>query len=260
MKPWPPINENPKEIFSIHIKIGSFQTDWHAHPKHQFLYSEDGILHLHTEKQRLILPARHGAWIPAHRSHKIYSNSQTLHLHSLYFKKRQDDKRIQQQFHIFPISTLAREMILFTRKWPTEGEMGQLEQSFLETIRLLSIEWFNQTIPLVLPTTEYSPLSEITAYMHTNLANQLQLNHVAAQFGLSGRTLLRLFKKQLGMTFGTYLRVARIIQAIELLTTPNASVTDVAYAVGYKSLSTFSTTFQQLTGVNPRDYLRSLES
>ena len=60
----------------------------------------------------------------------------------------------------------------------------------------------------------------------------------------------------LGMTFGAYLRVARIIKAIELLTDPHASVTEVSLEVGYKSLSSFSRTFQQLTGVTPRDYLR----
>ncbi|MEM7334098.1 MAG: helix-turn-helix transcriptional regulator, partial [Chloroflexota bacterium] len=67
---------------------------------------------------------------------------------------------------------------------------------------------------------------------------------------------LRLFKQELGMTFGSYLRVARIIRAIELLSDANTAVTDVAYSVGYRSLSSFSQTFQQLTGITPREYLK----
>lgn len=85
----------------------------------------------------------------------------------------------------------------------------------------------------------------------------LQLDSVAQRYGLSGRTLLRLFKDQLGMTFGNYLRVARIVRAIELQADPNVSVTGVAYEVGYNSLSSFSRAFQQLTGGNPREYLRN---
>lgn len=257
MLTWPQINQNPKSIFAIHVRVGCFTTDWHIHPKHQLLYAEEGVLHLHSGKHQLILPSRHGAWIPAHRLHKIHSNSPDLYLRNLYFHERKKDEEILRQFHIFPISTLAREMIVYTQIWPTEGKAAKTERSFLGTIRLLAIDWCKQTIPLVLPTTENEPLDKVTVYIGDNLMNPLRLDTVAQRYGFSGRTLLRLFKDQLGMTFGAYIRVARIIRAIELLTDPNASVTEVAYEVGYNSLSSFSRAFQQLTGVKPRDYLRN---
>lgn len=252
---WPPINQNPKAMFAIHLRVGCFATDWHRHPKHQLLYAEDGVLHLQSGDHQLILPARHGAWIPAHRLHKIHSKSSDLHLRTLYFHERKNDEEILQQFHIFSISVLAREMIVYTQQWSVEDEADQTERSFFETIRLLAIDWCQQTIPLVLPTTNHSLLEEVTVYIRENLRHPLRLDTVAQQYGLSGRTLLRLFKEQLGMTFGTYIRVARIIRAIELLTEPTASVTQVAYDVGYHSLSSFSQAFRQLTGVKPRDYL-----
>jgi len=251
----PPVNENPKAIFAIHERVGCFTTDWHSHPKHQLLYAEEGVLHLYSGKHRLILPSRHGAWIPAHRLHKILSNSPDLHLRNIYFHERKKDEDILRKFHIFPISILAREMIIYTQKWPTEGETGKAEKSFMESIRLLAIDWCEQAMPLLLPTTEHGPLEEVIEYIGENLSSQLRLDNVAQQYGYSGRTLLRLFKAQLGMTFGAYVRVARIIRAIELLTNPNASVTEVAHQVGYSSLSAFSQTFRQLTGANPKDYL-----
>ncbi|MEM7348455.1 MAG: helix-turn-helix transcriptional regulator [Chloroflexota bacterium] len=252
---WPPINQNPKPMFALHLQVGDFATDWHSHPKHQLLYAEDGVLHLHSGTQKLILPARHGAWIPAHRSHKIYSKSPDLYLRTLYFDQQDNDEALLGQFHIFSISTLAREMIVYTQKWSMEGKADRVETSFFETIRLLAIEWCQQTMPLVLPTTTHESLEEITTYIGENLMHPLQLETVAQRYGFSGRTLLRLFKDQLGMTFGAYLRVARVIRAIELLTEPKASVTSVAYEVGYNSLSAFSHTFQQLTGVKPSAYL-----
>jgi transcriptional regulator GlxA family with amidase domain len=97
----------------------------------------------------------------------------------------------------------------------------------------------------------------LNVYISENLTSPLQLDTVAHRHGFSGRTLLRLFKDQLGMTFGAYLRLARIIRAIELLTHPTASVTEVAYEVGYKSLSSFSRVFQQHTGLQPQQYLRN---
>ena len=214
-------------------------------------------MHLLSGKYQLILPARHGAWIPAHRTHKIHSNSPDLYLRNIYFDERKKDEEILRRFHIIPVSTLAREMIVYTQTWSAESEAGKTERTFLKTIRLLAIDWCRQTIPLVLPTTEHESLKKVTAYIGENLMHPLQLDTVAQKYGFSGRTLLRLFKDQLGMTFGTYIRVARIVRAIELLTDSNASVTQVAYEVGYSSLSSFSKAFQQLTGVKPREYLRN---
>jgi hypothetical protein len=120
MLTWPSINQNPKAIFAVHKKVGCFATDWHTHPKHQLLYAENGVLHLHSGKQKLILPAGHGAWIPAHRLHRIYSNSPGLHLRNVYFHERKEDEEILRQFHIFPISTLAR-VYRFRISWTKRG-------------------------------------------------------------------------------------------------------------------------------------------
>jgi AraC-like DNA-binding protein len=248
--------QKSKPIFAIHQKAGNFATDWHTHAKHQLLYAEAGVLHLLSGTQQLILPARHGAWIPANRQHKIFSNSSELYLRNIYFQERENDDEILRGFHIFPVSSLAREMIVNTHLWSPEGEMSRTEEVFFKAIRQLAIEWCRQTMSLVLPTTEHSPLDEITTYIRANLSHPLRLEEVAQRYGFSGRTLLRMFKDQLGMTFGAYLRVARIIRAIELLTDQNTSVTEVAFETGYRSISTFSRTFQHLTGVKPSDYLR----
>ena len=73
----------------------------------------------------------------------------------------------------------------------------------------------------------------------------LRLATAAKRFGCSGRTLLRLFKRELDTTFGAYFRVARMTKAIELLTNSHASVTEVALAAGYNNLSSFSSVFQE---------------
>lgn len=65
-----------------------------------------------------------------------------------------------------------------------------------------------------------------------------------------------MFKQELGMTFETYLRVARMIRATELLTRANILVTEVAYSVGYQSLSSFSRTFRKFVGLSPQEYLK----
>jgi len=64
-------------------------------------------------------------------------------------------------------------------------------------------------------------------------------------------TLRRWFKKHHGMTFQAYLRAIRLNQAIGLI--KHASpVTNVAFDIGYESLSGFGDAFKKLTGVSPK--------
>ena len=63
------------------------------------------------------------------------------------------------------------------------------------------------------------------------------------------------FSRQFAATFGEtphhYLQRRRIERAMTLLRDHHRSVTDVALAVGYDSLGTFSRTFRRVTGRTP---------
>jgi AraC-like DNA-binding protein len=69
----------------------------------------------------------------------------------------------------------------------------------------------------------------------------------------------RAFRATFGIPPGRYLQERRITRAAFLLRETDQSVTDVALAVGFSSLGTFSTTFTRLMGVSPRAYRRSVD-
>ena len=78
--------------------------------------------------------------------------------------------------------------------------------------------------------------------------------HLAADIaGTSVRTLQRRLAK-LGLDYSTLVRETRIEAAGELITQADASVLDVAYAVGYEDPSNFARAFRQVTGVSPSGY------
>lgn len=66
------------------------------------------------------------------------------------------------------------------------------------------------------------------------------------------------FSRQFTQTFGEtphrYLQRRRIERAMAMLRDHDASVTDVALAVGYDSLGTFSRTFREITGRTPSEF------
>ena len=83
----------------------------------------------------------------------------------------------------------------------------------------------------------------------------LSVGQVAAGLGLSEGHLGRLFKKETGLTVGSYLRAGcRMQKAMALLKEGKLRVYEVAEAVGYKDITYFSGTFKKLTGMSPTEY------
>lgn len=67
------------------------------------------------------------------------------------------------------------------------------------------------------------------------------------------------FRAAFGVPPGRYLQERRITRAAFLLRETTMPVTEVALAVGFRSLGTFSSTFSRLMGVSPRAYRRATE-
>jgi AraC-like DNA-binding protein len=63
--------------------------------------------------------------------------------------------------------------------------------------------------------------------------------------------LFRRVKAQYGQSPSELLREARLKRAFELLSSRVGNVTEVAYAVGFESMSSFARAFRQRFGVAP---------
>lgn len=91
-------------------------------------------------------------------------------------------------------------------------------------------------------------------YVQENYKNIDSLSEVADYLHLSKDYFCRMFKEKEGKTFISYLTEYRIDKAKELLVKTNMKVNEVAEAVGYSSLSYFSSVFKKRTGKNPFEY------
>ena len=68
----------------------------------------------------------------------------------------------------------------------------------------------------------------------------------------------KLFKKATGLTFTDYLSRLRIEKAKNLLLNPNLRISEVAYEVGFQSLTHFNRMFRKLTGQSPSAWRETL--
>jgi transcriptional regulator GlxA family with amidase domain len=80
---------------------------------------------------------------------------------------------------------------------------------------------------------------------------------IAYQTGQSPRALSRRFAEEMGMTWRQVLCRIRMMRAVEALAGSEMSVTEIAFLVGYNSVSAFNAAFRDLLGVSPTQYRES---
>lgn len=90
-------------------------------------------------------------------------------------------------------------------------------------------------------------------YINEHYHADLNLELLSRELLVSKYHLLRLFKRYYGQTPQQYLSQKRIQKAKEHLK-GGMSVTEVCFAVGFKSLGSFSALFKKKTGLSPSAY------
>ncbi|KGE18848.1 response regulator transcription factor [Paenibacillus wynnii] len=99
-----------------------------------------------------------------------------------------------------------------------------------------------------------SIVEEIKQYIHAHYGDDLTRNDLAEIVYLNPDYLARLFKKETGVSLGSYVIQVRITAAKYLLETTNKSVYTIANKVGYSNYSYFSKLFKQEVGLPPNEY------
>jgi AraC family L-rhamnose operon regulatory protein RhaS len=77
------------------------------------------------------------------------------------------------------------------------------------------------------------------------------LDHAAAELGMSRRRFTQLFREATGATWGNYLARLRIDYACQLLRESQRAIATVAFECGFEELSSFYRAFKRQTGLTP---------
>lgn len=86
-----------------------------------------------------------------------------------------------------------------------------------------------------------------------NISSPPSLSELSKLIGLNNNKLKRNFKELFGIPVFKFLQEERLNKAYEMLSTTNETVQEVAWFVGYESLSSFSNAFQNKFGVRPNE-------
>jgi AraC-like DNA-binding protein/ligand-binding sensor protein len=130
--------------------------------------------------------------------------------------------------------------------------MVTLLQSFAE-----QLSEHAEALAIVEEGSEPAAVAKARKYIHANLDQPLPLGQVARQAGLSESHFCRLFKDSAGLTLTDYVNRCRIDWAKRELLKPEARISEIAFLVGYQSLSQFNRSFARIAGQSPTLYRRA---
>ena len=99
-----------------------------------------------------------------------------------------------------------------------------------------------------------SRVKKMISFIQTHYDQRILAKDIAKSADVSERICYKCFLDNLGMTPGAYLANFRMQEAERLLVRSDMSVTEIAGAVGYSSLSYFSKEFCAQYGVTPKRY------
>src|SRR5438046_10119791 len=91
-------------------------------------------------------------------------------------------------------------------------------------------------------------------FIHEPSDDELSLTKVAKFSNISGNHLSEKFKEVTGINFVDYISRIRVGKAHDLLENSNLRISEIAFAVGFQSLSQFNRVFKKLTRKSPTQF------
>lgn len=229
---------------TVTLRLASGGTiDAHRHDDHQIVYAGCGVLAVTTDTGSWVAPATRAIWIPAgtFHAHRAYGE---LNLHTVGLPATDNPLRLDSPT-VLAVGPLLRELIVsYTGSDADTPERIRLRAVLLDQLRASPQQ------PLHVPTPTAPLLVAVYDILHADPGDTRTLAELGHAVGASERSLSRLFRQDLGMTFPQWRTQLRLHRALVLLA-ERTPVTTVAHQCGWSSASAFIEVFRRSFGHTP---------
>jgi len=175
-----------------------------------------------------------------------------------------------QVFRKKPTAAQFERTVKLAQEWGVEVDRAGLKEAYFKTrvlsskqyesmIKLLS--FFAQHLSLVSnhvvmrhENAEPPVITRAKQYIQENQTEDLSLGQVAKAVNMSTFYFCKMFKKVTGINFTDYLSRVRMEKAKNLSLNPNLRISEIAFAVGFQSLTHFNRVFKRILGQSPTEY------
>ncbi len=249
-----------EHLYLVHHNLPGKRRERATHPAHILFLPLQGEITITTPTENFSLGPGHMLYLPPHLAHSFKSSGPAgERVIAMIDPKIRSGMRMPGDPVLLPLSQLIKEILFYLLVHPKTTNSKSLVSVLVETLA----ECLSSSAQGARGLTDHlagksldQRIRRVTGFLQRNLSQRISVEAVAREAGLSSRNLNRLMLKETGLTPKQFLITARIERAQDLLRAPGSSVTDVALAVGYSSLSQFIAAFRAQTGQLPSEALR----
>ncbi|MEM7792256.1 MAG: helix-turn-helix domain-containing protein [Verrucomicrobiota bacterium] len=154
--------------------------------------------------------------------------------------------------------------------WGSEVNLKALEEAYFQTkvfsrteyeamLRLLAtfaehLATISNSIDVQDVDDEPKVVKNAKRYIQNRFQERISLDEAAQAVNASTRHFCKVFKQATGITFTDYLSRVRVEKAKHLLQNPNLRVSEIAFEVGFESISQFNRSFKRVVGMAPTQF------
>lgn len=221
-------------------------TPWHSHRRSQLFYGSTGVARVITEDGAWVAPPLRAIWVPGGIEHQVACRG-PVSFRTLYIEP-DASSRLPTACRVMEVSDLLRSLIIESVSVPltydTLGRDGCMMQLLLHEIELAPIGQLHIRMP------QSRALRVMCEAILKDPSISASIDDWAKKTGMSRRTLTRRFRIETGISIATWITQARLIEAMSRIA-EGASITSVAFEVGYESSSAFGAMFRRTFGTSP---------
>lgn len=254
MKLFDEINLHKDGIYVLRHELEAMVPQ-HKHRQGHILVVLSGVATVNVERSAYYIPYGYFVWIPPEKSHRISFEDKKIGLLNVYYPAEFADCPFYQEVGVYPMPSILYHVIELIEGQTEEYLPGDWRYELLMTTQhILPHIVPAQRFQLRLPTSDHPIIHKIVEKIQREYQQGLTAQYVAEECGLSVRTLSRYLRSELDVSFVQYVRTYRILMAIKKMVKAEDSITNIAYSVGYDSLTAFSNSFYKVTGLRPSQF------
>jgi AraC-like DNA-binding protein len=248
-------SETPVLAFSFKRRATEDWAPEHSHTRGQLFALTQGLLIVEARSERWMFPSQRCAWIPPNCRHSARSVGGAAG--SMVYLSAEMCRGLPKMPSMFNSSELLFAIINRILGWDHRQPLDSAKKHLIAALRDEIRQPNQQPLRLTIP--REGRLARVANALLDDVGDDRTLDAWAQVAGMARRTFMRAFSAQVGMPFGRWRQQARLFAALEMLA-QRKSVTEVAIAVGYDSVSAFIKMFGTMLGSTPQTYFRSRQT
>jgi AraC-like DNA-binding protein len=244
-------SDTPVLAYSFNRRAVEDWTPEHSHRRGQLVALTQGLLIVDAGSERWMHPSECCGWIPPNCLHAARSVGGAAG--SMVDLSPELCRGLPKTPCMFKSSELLFAIVHRMVDWDFRQPLDPAKKHLVVTLRDEIRHPDQQPLRLTIPREER--LARVAEALLEDVADDRTLDEWAKVARMARRTFMRAFSAEVGMSFGRWRQQARLFAALEMLA-QRKSVTEVAFAVGYNSVSAFIEMFRTMLGSTPQIYFR----